>query len=110
MRYTATLPCVPLRDTRALGLSERQVENQAQGEDSFDCQVGQLFGASLLAVVHGSPRLDGVLREPEGDVASVSERPVVLRPVGDPNLSLVRWIPVSFVCFLHCGTPLDGGV
>ena len=27
----------------------------------------------------------------------------VLRPVGDPIRSLVLWIPVSFVCFLHCG-------
>ena len=57
----------------AFGVSERQVENQAQGEDSFDCQVGKRLGASLLAVLHGSPGLDGVLREPEGDVASVSE-------------------------------------
>ena len=46
---------------KALGLSERQVENQAQGEDGFDCQVGELLGASLLAVVLGSPGLDGVL-------------------------------------------------
>ena len=58
---------------KALGLSKWQVENQAQGEDSFDCQIGKLFGATLLAVVHGSPGLDGVLREPEGDVASISE-------------------------------------
>jgi hypothetical protein len=57
----------------ALGLSEWQMENQAQGEDRFDCQVGKLLGAALLAVVHGSPGLDGVLREPGGDVASVSE-------------------------------------
>jgi len=57
----------------ALGLSKWQVENQAQSEDGFDCQVGKLLGATLLAVVHGSPGLDGVLREPEGDVASVSE-------------------------------------
>ena len=57
----------------ALGLSERQVEYEAQGEDGFDCQVGKLLRASLLAVALGSPCLDGFLREPDGDVASVSE-------------------------------------
>ena len=91
------------RMEQALGLSKWQVENQAQGEDGFDCQVGKLLAATLLAVVLGGPGLDGFLREPEGDVASVSERPVVLGPVGHPIPLLVLWIPVSFVCFLHCG-------
>ena len=61
------------RMDEALGLSKWQVENQAQGEDGFDCQVGKLLGAALLAVVPGSPGHDGVLREAEGDVASISE-------------------------------------
>ena len=37
------------------------------------------------------------------DVAPVSERPVVFRPIGDPILFLVLGIAVSLVCFLHCG-------
>jgi hypothetical protein len=32
------------------------------------------------------------------------------RPVGDRILSLVLWIPVSFVCFLHCGLHWMAGV
>ena len=61
------------------------------------------LGTSPLALVLGSPFPDGFVREPDGDVASVSERPVVLSPVGDPVLFLVLVAAVPFVCFLHCG-------
>ena len=56
------------------------MENQAQDEDRFDCQVGKRLGASLLAVGHGSPGLDGVLREPEGDMTLPSKPKVSSHP------------------------------
>ena len=68
----------------AFGLSEREMEDEPQGQHSLNGEGGVLSLAAWLAVLLWSPCADGFLREPERDVASCSERLVIFAPIADP--------------------------
>ena len=77
------------RTQEALGLAKWEPVDQTQCQLGLDGQVRVLARGTALAGAYWSPRLDGVLRDPQGDVASSYEGLVVLGPVGDAILSFV---------------------
>jgi len=77
------------RDEESLGLPEREVAEQTQGERGFDRQVGVLRLATATFGGLGVPVVDGVLRNPKRDAAALDEGLVVLGPVGYSVLGLV---------------------
>jgi hypothetical protein len=76
------------RRQEALRLTQRQSHRQG----GFDRQVGVLKLPTTLADADCRPRGDRARCEPEGDVASVHERSIVLRPISDVVFRLVLWV------------------
>ena len=74
----------------ALGLTQRSVEEETERQGGFDGEIGRLELPAPPADASCCPRGDRVRREPEGDVASPHEGSVVLGPVPDAILCLVR--------------------
>ena len=80
------------RRQEALCLTQRQSEDESHRQGGFDRQVGVLKLPTTLADADCRPSGDRTRREPKGDVASVHERSVVLRPISDVVLCLVLWV------------------
>ena len=78
------------RCQEALGLTQRYVEDETERQGGFDGEIGILELPAPPADASRCPRGDRVRREPEGDVASPHEGSVVLGPVPDAILCLVR--------------------
>ena len=77
------------RGDEALGLSQRQVEDRSQGQCGYDRQVGVPPLSTRTASRRRIPRANGLLVEPDRDVAAVSESDIVRRPVLHAVLRLV---------------------
>ncbi len=77
------------RRQKALGLTEWQVEEESERQRGFDGEIGILQLSSTLADAHGLPCGDRVRRHPHRDIASLDERPIVIRPVLDVVFRLV---------------------
>ena len=77
------------RGQDALGLTQRQVEDETERQGGFDGEIGILELPAPPADASRCPRGDRVRREPAGDVASPHEGSVVLGPVPDAIRCLV---------------------
>ena len=62
------------RTQETLGLSKREVEDQAERQGGLDSEVRVLGLGSALSLRLRVPLLDGRSGEPEGDAAAVDER------------------------------------
>ena len=78
------------RGQDALGLTQRYVEEETERQGGCDGEIGILEWPAPPADASRCPRGDRVRREPEGNVASPHEGSVVLGPVPDAILCLVR--------------------
>jgi hypothetical protein len=77
------------RRQEALRLTQRQSEDESHRQGGLDRQIGILKLPTTLADADCRPRGDRTRCEPEGDVASVHERSIVLRPISHVVLRLV---------------------
>jgi hypothetical protein len=76
------------RPQETLRLTKRKLEDKAQRQGSFYRVVGELSLGTSLAGWCRFPRGDGILRDPQSDVASLHECTVVVGPPGwEPNRS-----------------------
>ncbi len=74
---------------KAFGLAQRKVKDKPERQRGFDRHVGVLPLPGTLADASGLPFGDRVRRQPEGHVASLNQRSIVVRPVADTVLLLV---------------------
>jgi hypothetical protein len=77
------------RSQEALCLAVRQLEDEPEHQSGLDRVIGEL---PLPAATAGSgrlPVLNRVVGDPQGDLASLHERPVVFEPIVDSIFRLV---------------------
>ena len=80
------------RVQEALGLAQRQVEDETERERGFDREVGVLELPSTRADAARRPGVEGLRCQPQGDVAPADEGAIVGGPVRNAVLCLVRWM------------------
>ena len=75
------------RVQEALGLAQRQVEDETERERGFDREVGVLELPSTRADAARRPGVDGLRCQPQGDVAPADEGAIVGGPVRNAGTS-----------------------
>ena len=80
------------RVQEALGLAQRQVEDETERERGFDREGGVLELPSTRADAARRPGVEGLRCQPQGDVAPADEGAIVGGPVRNAVLCLVRWM------------------
>ncbi len=86
----------------SLRLAQRQVKEQSERECSLDRDTRLNLLPTAFSSLWRCPRLDGLVTDPEGDIAAIAQGFVILRLVVDAIGGLVFWMPVgSFVGFGH---------
>jgi hypothetical protein len=86
----------------AFRLVEGQVKEQAEGERRLDGDVGIHRRGASPSRLWRCPGIDGVLTDPQGDVAAITQRFVILMPVFHTIRGLVFRMPMgSFVGLCH---------
>ncbi len=97
------------RAQKALGLAQRQVEEQTQRQRGLDGDIGVNGLSPALAGHRRSPGVDGVLADPQRDVAASAQRLLVLAPVFDAKSGFIFGMSVSFLRLDHaCHHELSG--
>src|SRR5262245_54179469 len=85
-----------------LSLAQRQAKEQAERERRLDGNIGLHWLGATLASLRRCPGVDGILTDPPGEVAAVTERLVILAPVvGAVGGFVFRMSVGSFVRFSH---------
>ena len=98
------------RPDEPLGLSEGQVEDQAQGQSGLDGYVRVRPLPTSFAVAGRRPRDGSLLGEPDGDVTTIPETLLVLLPVLHAVFGLVGRVDVAGFVVAHGLGSFAGGL
>ena len=93
------------RRHKARGLTERQVDDETERQGRFEGEIGRRPLPSTRADAHGRPGGDRDRGSPHGDLASLDERSVVLRPVPNAIFSSCPSGALSTACRDHAPAP-----
>ena len=84
----------------ALGLAERKLEDHADRERCLDRDVRVCALTTGFATSRSSPRIERVIREPDGQVATTPKTGLVLRPIPQ-TISRLRVLVLAALRILH---------
>ena len=86
------------------GLAKRQAKQQSEREGGLDGAIGVNRLSAPLPAFRSPPGVNSILTDPQGDVAAIAPRFVIVSPVLNVIGRLVFWMSVgSFVGLCHAG-------
>ena len=89
---------------KPFGLAKRQAKQQSEREGGLDGDIGVNRLSAPFPAFRSHPGVKSILTDPQGDVAAIAQRFVIVRPVLNAIGGLVFWMSVgSFVGLCHAG-------
>ena len=88
------------RPQEALGLAKRKMEDHADRQRGLDCDVRIGTLAAWFAAGCLVPCIEGFIRKPDREVATLLQASLVLRPIPDPILRF-RVLVLAALRILH---------